>query len=359
MCLLALISLIATASAANQDGFLLVPISKNTSSLTKRSGDGYVYGSVDNQVYQYHATPQFGKTLQAEELLVDTGSWITFVYGSGSGARYEYDNSSATDLYAEFDSAYGDGSWVSGNFVRDQVKWGGSSVELDFGYIPEYNASHMQEYGVLGLSFPAPTYSSYPVALREQGVIATAAFSLYLGSRTESDSSLLFGAIDKSKFTGELKTVNLSAPDSFVIPFSIAGVSGDALIDSGASFTVLTQNVIEAAAESLNATWNAETNNWEYRGPGEPTKDLTVSFDGFDLSVPFTEIWTLDRSGSGFNLIFDPRDRNVFGDNFLRAWYVVYDLDNKQISLGQASYNAGGNGAFVTIKPSGVQASLN
>lgn len=358
MHLLALISaaLFATASAANKDGFLLVPITKDASSLEKRSDDGYVDGPLQNEYISYFAFAQFGKSLQTVKLFIDTGAWDSYVFGEGSGASYQYDNSSATDLHAKFYAGYASGRWVSGNYVEDQFTWGGSSIEFDFAVVPEYNASHMLPNGALGLSFPRK-YSTYPVALREQSVIATAAFSLFLDNSDGQHSSLLFGAIDTSKYTGALNTVNVVEPDRYVIAYSIAGVSGQGLLDSGRAFTSLPLAVVEAAAESLNAGWNAQRKRWEYRGAGKPTTNLTVSFDGFDLYVPYTEIWRPYQRIPGYFLTFSSGS-TTFGDDFLRAWYIVYDLDNHEISLGQASYNSGGNGEYITIQPSGVQASI-
>lgn len=348
------IFLFATSLAATQDGFHLVPISKHTSSLEKRSDDGYMYGALDNQVQSYYAFPQFGETLQTIMLYVDTAAWDTYVYGLGSGASYEYDNSSATDMKSKFYTGFSS-QWVRGNYVEDNITWGGSSIKFQFGYVPKYDKSHMPGHGGLGLTFSG-RYSSYPFALREQGAIATAAFSMFLDSKNGKNANLLFGAIDTSKYTGELKTVNMTA-HKFEIAYSIANVSGRAGLDSGTSYTTLPQAVVEAAAESLNATWNEKTSHWDYSGPGKPTNNLTVSFTGFDLHVPYTEIWRQYSSVPGYYLSFKSGG-TIFGDDFLRAWYVVYDLDNKQISLGQASYNSEGKSEYIIIQPSGVQASL-
>ena len=40
------------------------------------------------------------------------------------------------------------------------------------------------------------------------------------------------------------------------------------------------------------------------------------------------------------SITFDVNDANILGDNFLRSAYIVYDLDDNEISLAQVKYTS-------------------
>ena len=45
---------------------------------------------------------------------------------------------------------------------------------------------------------------------------------------------------------------------------------------------------------------------------------------------------------------FGTSDYNILGDNFLRSAYIVYDLDDNEISLAQVKYTTASNIAALT-----------
>ena len=47
-------------------------------------------------------------------------------------------------------------------------------------------------------------------------------------------------------------------------------------------------------------------------------------------------------------LLFGTSDYNILGDNFLRSAYIVYDLDDNEISLAQVKYTTASNIAALT-----------
>lgn len=69
----------------------------------------------------------------------------------------------------------------------------------------------------MGLGFPPgefavtqnlPEYNTTIMTMANQGVINTAAFSLYLND-LESQGNILFGGYDQAKYVGDLQTVDL------------------------------------------------------------------------------------------------------------------------------------------------------
>jgi Eukaryotic aspartyl protease len=53
-----------------------------------------------------------------------------------------------------------------------------------------------------------PTYNTTVMAMKDQGIINTAAFSIYLND-VDSEGILLFGGYDTTKYTGDLKTMEV------------------------------------------------------------------------------------------------------------------------------------------------------
>ena len=63
------------------------------------------------------------------------------------------------------------------------------------------------------------------------------------------------------------------------------------------------------------------------------------------ISVPASEFAASLQGDDGqpydkCQLLFDVNDANILGDNFLRSAYIVYDLDDNEISLAQVKYTS-------------------
>ncbi len=82
-------------------------------------------------------------------------------------------------------------------------------------------------------------------------------------------------------------------------------------------------------------------------------KTIDFIFSGIQISVPFNEVVLPSPYADGSSLQFEDgtaacvfgilpsgSSYSVLGDTFLRSAYVVYDLDNNQISLAQTNFNS-------------------
>lgn len=76
----------------------------------------------------------------------------------------------------------------------------------------------------------------------------TAAFSMFVDTRTGQNANILFGAINKTKYMRELKTVKLTDQRRFQVAFTITGVSCHTIVDCRTSYTTLPKPVFEVAA---------------------------------------------------------------------------------------------------------------
>jgi len=231
-----------------------------------------------------------------------------------------------------------------------------------------------------------------------QNKINSSAYSLYLNSLSDSTGILLFGGIDNKKYTGSLATIDIipytQNPDTYVQPFiplqgialaysssnstaipvTSAATDGSSLnvsaslLDSGAPFILLPSSITQKIFSALGAVGQSSN-------PGgimyvdcsilTSYPDLTLNFEfGFPqngagpvIKVPITELvfnLTTAYGATGAaalaktNLPFkntcilgiEENAAVILGDTFLRSAYVVYDLTNNKISLGQTNFGS-------------------
>lgn len=113
-----------------------------------------------------------------------------------------------------------------------------------------------------------------------------------------------------------------------------------ALLDSGTTLTYLPADAVALMAKSLNATFSKELGYYEYACPTSGDNATSVVFDlgGFHINAPLSD-FTMQTNVGTCVLAIVPQAGNataILGDSFLRSAYVVYDLDNYEVSLAQA-----------------------
>ena len=261
--------------------------------------------------------------------------------------------------------------------------------------------------GILGLGYasleaiiPPNVQDESPTIydhLISQGVINRAAYSLYLDDLDANAGSILFGAVDTTKYTGDLVSLPIQPTGCIalqngtteciygqlqVVLTSIAiddqsgtrmltgsNFSVPALLDSGNSQQTWPEAPYNELVKGLGGVPN--TGPDQFGQPFVPCSyqnanaSITYTFGhGPNVTVPFSELlagqqygtfpngeaWCLFRVGS--EKYVDGGGVGL-GDTFLRSAYVVYDLANNEIALAQASWNATSTSNVVMI-PSGT-----
>lgn len=320
----------------------------------------------------------------------DTGSsdlWVNFFNSSFcqvanvdncsvSGSYHPNSSSTYTYINSEFRITYVDGSYASGDYASDAILVNGhvlTGMQFGIGYdttIPT---------GVLGLGFKSlesvvdseEIYSNLPQLMVDQGLIQSNAYSLWLDDLQSSTDTIMFGGVDTEKFHGTLQTLPIEringSLDAFIITLSGLSVASNGrglsssrgrptivLLDSGTTFTYLPAHLIEDVYAALNVElpWDSTT---PVVNCSLANSDKTVDFffSPAKISVPLTELvfpikFLLgedlglpdDYPLCGFGIALSSPHRGILGDNFLRSAYIVYDLDNKEISLAQARFNS-------------------
>lgn len=247
--------------------------------------------------------------------------------------------------------------------------------------------------GVLGIGYPinealvlryrvAP-YANLPRAMVENGLINTMAYSLWLNDLDANTGLILFGGVNTGKFHGKLHTLPIIPRNGTYSQFDIAltgftvtssgqtktyNNSGSfpaaALLDSGSSLTYLPDPVVEGLYADLDVTYIPSS------GIGVVPCDLAredirmnFTFSEPTISVPMDEMvldvgaGTLEDGTPACILGISPAGDGsvVLGDTFLRSAYVVYDLENNEISLAQTRFNSSDDNILeITKGSSGV-----
>ncbi|CAI4720905.1 CQS_1a_G0043630.mRNA.1.CDS.1 [Saccharomyces cerevisiae] len=230
--------------------------------------------------------------------------------------------------------------------------------------------------GILGVSIPSAeftdtlpytsdfdvtphTYDNFPIALKDQGKIEKIAYSLFLNEPNAHFGSILFGAVDKSKYSGQLYTLpmleaynNLDSLNQgmFVTAQSVAildGKSGNktvsdvrfpVLFDSGTTFSTLPTEIADAIGKSFDGKYNSRDQGYIFDCSKVNDTLLSVDFGGFNISANISNFVTPAKDHCLLNIV--PTDTGVvLGDAFLVDAYVVYDLESREVSIAQANFN--------------------
>lgn len=313
----------------------------------------------------------------------------------------------ANARYDSFRARYGDGTSVSGTNVTDKLVVG--DVELD-DYPLGVVSSATRWIGVLGLGSnnsgsyynsysDSPEYSNFMDRIVSSGKIASPAYSIWLDNAQGTSGGLLFGAIDKSRFTGDL--VRLDAYDSsyssmYAFSTTISTINGtdasgsampsirsndfpvDVNFGPGEVFSWLPELLADKIAETAGAKFNStldyytipcDTKNtakfvFELGGSGGPqlhveTADLVVPATLFGSGTRYTRylngtntcLFGINKyySSSSSSSSSSSYDYYNIGSSLLRRTYLVFDLANKEIAIAPVKFPSGSEKPTPTI----------
>ncbi|TRX94472.1 hypothetical protein FHL15_004627 [Xylaria flabelliformis] len=353
--------------------------------LRRRAGS--VEASLDNQETLYFVNATIGTPAQSLRLHLDTGSsdlWVNTPSSTlceersqpcGYAGSYVANSSSTYEYVGDwFNISYVDGSGASGDYVSDTFTIGGTTLDrLQFGI--GYTSTSAQ--GILGIGYPVnevqvgragkDAYDNLPKAMVTAGKTARNAYSLWLNDLDASTGSILFGGIDTEQYMGTLQTLPIQANagvfSEFLITLTAVDLGGQSiaknqalavLLDSGSSLTYLPNDMVQTIYDQVSAEYDSSAGAaYVPCSLASNTSTLDFTFTSPKISVTMGEL-VLDLVTSGgrqptfndgeaaclFGVAPAGSGTNVLGDTFLRSAYVVYDIDNNQISLAQTKFNA-------------------
>jgi hypothetical protein len=271
---------------------------------------------------------------------IDTGSFELWVNPNCSNVQSAdqrfcraigfYDPSSSSTADVTSQSArlrYGIGS-ADVTYVHDTISLPGSGSgskamkAVQFGVA---DTSVDEFSGILGLGAGNGINTEYPNFVDElaaQGVTATKAFSLALGSKAEEEGVIIFGGVDTAKFHGELahlpivpaddspdgvarywvkmKSISLTPPppsssgstdDNNNKPVAFPQTSMTVFLDSGSTLTLLPPALVRQIASALGSTQTDESGFFVV-DCALASQDGTIDFefDGVTIRVPYAEM---------------------------------------------------------------------
>ncbi|KAL8949978.1 MAG: hypothetical protein Q9222_003956 [Ikaeria aurantiellina] len=349
----------------------------------------------------YYANISIGTPPQSFFVQLDTGSgdlWIPSKLSNicrsnrtacQSSGQYDINQSStAKDLKKKFDSEYGGGNTASGTFVTDVVTFAGANVtDMRIGLVDrvtdiESAPENTLAAGVMGIGFDEDegavviddekSYPNIVSKLQSEGFIESKAYSIWLNNAGISgNGSILFGAVDSSKYKGSLKTIpivkspkpkdtirtavqwtSLTLNDNQGV---ISLIPNDtaiwAILDTGTTGTVLPESIAQIIYSAAGVLEDESTYNRRLVSCNLSTASATFTFGfggplGPQISVPMSGLvlpWKDNVTfadgtpACSFDVQTWDHPDAILGDSLLRSAYAVFDLDNKQISLAQAN----------------------
>ncbi|KAK3494947.1 aspartic peptidase domain-containing protein, partial [Neurospora hispaniola] len=311
-----------------------------------------------------------------------------------SGTYLANDSSTYEYISDHFDIKYVDGSGARGDYASDTFTVGNTKLNrLQFGI--GYSSTNAQ--GLLGIGYALsevqtraglPTYNNLPAQMVADGLINSNAYSIWLNDLDAPTGTILFGGVDAAKYEGDLLTLPVQTPEKGTyknLMVTMTGLSlsqsqssssdkgnGDdttkiskdnlalaVLLDTGSTLSYLPSELIKPLYDAIGIEYitdpDGKVDGYAPCHLMSSSQSVMFSFSSpLQITVPMNELiinrtfhGKLPRMPDGVTdaCIFGIQERNgtganTLGDTFLRSAYVVFDLDNNEISMAQTRFNA-------------------
>jgi len=321
---------------------------------------------------QYVISFSIGTPPQPVSIQLDTGSSETWVNPncstSGSHSSIDLCNSypkynplrstTSEDTGKEGFIPYGIGS-VRFQYYKDNFHIGGVTITgQHFGVT---KISYDVNTGTMGVGPPVDPvdrpepYLDIIDELASQGITNSRAFSLDLRSVGSPEGAIIFGGIDTKKYKGSLekcpiipaasapngsnrywitlKSVGITKPGKSPKTYSSSSIP--VFLDSGTTVSLLPQSIFDAiVADFPGATPRANGFYTVDCAIASQLGTIDFTFGNTIINVPYREfLWHSATDVCVLGLLPTEDNEPILGDSFLRAAYVVYDQDNRNIHL--------------------------
>lgn len=343
------------------------------------------------------------------ESRADLNSCRGGTYDTGASSTYK------TTIEGGFNTSFGDGSTATGDFGTDVVQIGDVTLQnVQLGVARDVESTTGYAIGLMGVGYSfneasERVYPNMPEVLKDAGAINSRLYSVFLNDFGAATGTILFGGIDTSKYTGQLHTLNcigqpVQASDDEVIYLVyefVVAVTGLNASVSGKTTSYFSNgdptgqdgDSLQVLLDTGSAAWTVPTRLYNDIASSIPNLDrygnlpcssqssdisLSIEFGGqVTIDVPLRELVVpvYDAATNVQNTTSDGEPLCTFmlspgetsqdqpfltlGDSILRSMYVVFDLDNGQVSIAQAAINSttdassSGSGSSVKVVQAG------
>ena len=209
--------------------------------------------------------------------------------------------------------------------------------------------------------------------LQTLGYTPRRAFSIYMNSPAAESGTVLFGAVDTSKYSGALVSVPVqqlggftawaivltavsSNDDNTTTLLTASNFSMTVILDTGAPSMYLPTSLYTSLTANMNATMHANTPYVPCTLLSDESVSYTFQFgvDGPSITVP--QPWLIfpfeyPPAGNPACVVADDGTKLCYlgviptegpiillGDTFIRSAYLVFDADNLVVGMAQAKY---------------------
>lgn len=345
-----------------------------------------------------------GTPAQQIMAVLDTGS--PFLIIGNTESDFCSQDSHPCEIFQTYDPTQSTSAvWISDDMAvnyeitQDRGSWFNDTVTLGDLTIQNFplgtaNGSETRDaMNWFGLNGPGRSGSAPDSTLlgimAQAGVIGSASISMFIGSLGSSSGELAFGALDTSKWQGDLQVSKIEESEAGTILASLKSVTvGDSKIESSnypVKVSVDTGNFdIKLPQDIVDEIWSQVGGIQAFNvtaGDGslpfgicdcslaQGSQTFAFGFDDISIEVPMSDLvlvppqvileilgvtdFPSDTCVFMINSL-GPSSRSdldipfILGDAFLRNAYFVLDWDSKEIALGQAN-NDGGDRNLIPI----------
>lgn len=312
------------------------------------------------------------KCLRREKHIMDTGEtnlWELPATTCTELGSFSTDTSTSfhrNETSPDFEFVYPDYSGATGTWASDDVTIGDVTISQQVFGVANKTSRGLSVVG-LGMREQEVsakdgyfTYDNLPFSLLKLKKISKAAYSMYFSPAEDLNGTILFGAVDHAKYSGTLTTFPLSSRSflninatakPLMIKMDGLSIEGGAqgyvtvlsnqyagMFDLASVNSMLPQALFVKLATAFNGTMDPNTNLTQVDCLYRYDLRMAIKFSNLAIKVPLHE-FVQDNGGGNCTLSIQAHDFSksvvVLGADVLRHMYVVYDLQDEEISVAQ------------------------
>ncbi|KAF3931080.1 Penicillopepsin [Dactylellina cionopaga] len=323
----------------------------------ERRGDGTVAAKPGQYDIQYVCPVTIGGS-QKLNLNFDTGSADLWVFSNlmpksqQTGHDVYKPGSSAKQIKgATWKIQYGDGSGASGTVVKDTVAIGNTvvksqAVELAKTVSDSFSSDSFAD-GLVGLAFGSIN-TVQPTAQKtffENAMDGLSNGVLTADLRHQETGSYDFGTIDSKKYTGEIQYTPVDDSQGFwqfdaneyILGNSSRSDSATAIADTGTTLLLMSNQITKEYYAQVKGSKMDDTQGGYTIPCSAHLPDITISVGDKKATIPgswlnYAPIEEGSKTCFGGLQGYDG-DMYIYGDIFFKAFFSIFDYENKQFGF--------------------------
>ncbi|KAJ5636430.1 aspergillopepsin A-like aspartic endopeptidase [Penicillium longicatenatum] len=273
------------------------------------------------------------------------------------------ESSTYKNVTGEFKIAYGDLSYASGSLAKDTVSIGGAEVKNQvFGLPTKVSSSFISDTysnGMVGLSFSSiNSFDPGPQKTFFDNIAPDLELPVFTSLLRSEGGLYEFGTIDHSLYTGKMRNISVDSSNGFwqfnTTGYGVnsngsttVGSNSTAICDTGTTLMLVTPDIVSLFYSAVNGSGYLNSVGGYVYPCDTDLPDLTIGI-GHDMNatIPgsalgYEQVGTNTTTGKticyGGVQSSAGSDFQIFGDIFLKAFYVVFDQRGPSLGIAYPS----------------------